>query len=120
MGRRRHGGGVVNHFEAVVAAIIFVVGTARAVRLFLFDSYPPVAYLRAWWDGRVRGGWNPLMHCPYCAAPYLTLALGSLSLWALHVSVPFSHLATWFWLLGGWGAASYAVAMVVAYDGDEA
>lgn len=109
-----------NHFLTVLAILIWVVGSARLTRLLLFDSYPPVAWLRAKWDDRThQSDWNPLLHCAYCAAPYVTLVTGALSLWFLDVSVPFSHLSTWFWLIGGWAAGAYAAAIVVAYDGED-
>lgn len=109
----------MSKFEIVIALLLWVVGSARLTRLLLFDVYPPVKWLRDSWDMKVTSNWNTLMHCAYCAAPYVTLVTGVVGLWLLPVSVPYSHMATWFWLTAGWAAGAYAAAVVVAYDGDE-
>lgn len=115
----------MNRFEIILALMLWVLGSARLVRLLLFDSYPPVAWLRDRWDRATSsedgypGSWTPLLHCAYCAAPYVTLLTGVVSLWLLPASVPYSHAQTWFWLTAGWAAASYAAAIAVAYDGDD-
>lgn len=112
--------GIVSHFLDVCAVIVWVVGSARITRLICFDAYPPAMWLRMKWDERtIQSDWNKLLHCGYCAAPWISLLTGIVSLALLPVSVPFSHAATWFWLIGGWLAGAYAAAVVVAYDGDD-
>lgn len=93
----------------LAAAAVAVLGTARLTRLIVFDAYPPVAWLRARWDARTEdSGWNQLLHCGFCAAPWLavaTIAWGWAS--ALHWS---------WWVFYGWLAVSYLASAFVAWD----
>jgi hypothetical protein len=102
----------VNQFQIVAAAIVGVIATARLTRLLVFDSYPPVAWIRAkWHDITKDGSWAALVDCPYCAAPYfaaLVLAFGELT----------DYGKVW-WIVCGWLAGSYVAAVFIAHDGDE-
>lgn len=93
----------------VAATVVGVLGTARLVRLLVFDSFPPAAWVRAGWDRITRDGtWSQLVHCGYCAAPWIaagTIAWGWAS--AFHWS---------WWLFFGFLALSYAASIVVAWD----
>jgi hypothetical protein len=124
-----------------VAALLSVLGTARATRLWIHDAWPPVVWARErylawaeqtrpiWPDGDVppglaasahvqrltwRAGWAPLATCPFCVAPWL--ALGSI-LWALASGL---DADTWagglWWLVHLWFTVAYLAAMVVVRD----
>lgn len=100
----------------VFIAVVAIAGSARIVRLIGFDHYPPAEWLRAQWDARTDptgqgGGWNLLLHCGYCLAPWTTLGV---LLWG--------YLTDWnmvWWMVNGWLGASYLTAILVAYDGDD-
>lgn len=94
---------------AVVAGIL---AAARLTRLLVHDSYPPARSTRERWDRLTKDGeWSELVHCHYCAAPYVT-AVVMLAAWL-------SDLHTAWWVVCGWLAASYLVAMVVSNDGSD-
>jgi hypothetical protein len=99
-------------FTVVCAAAVTVFAVARLGRLIGFDTYPPVAWLRAKWDQHTEDSdWNKLVHCGYCSTPYLAaadLAWGYFTDWQ----------TAWWWV-NVWLAASYAAAYVIAYDGDD-
>lgn len=99
-------------FEKVAAFVLLFLGTARMVRLISFDSYPPSAWVRIKWDNLTGdSGWNPLLHCAYCLAPYL-LAVNMA--WAY-----FSDFHWSWWAANIWLGGSYLASMTVAYDGDD-
>lgn len=94
---------------AVAAVIVGIMSVARLTRLVTQDSFPPAVALRMWWDDLTDdNGWNPLLHCHWCLAPWLTIPV---LLWGL-----FTDLQTAWWLVNGWLAASYAASMVVERD----
>lgn len=98
--------------RTIFIALLLVVGSARVARLIGFDTYPPVAWLRSKWDQYTSGSdWNSLVHCGYCSTPYLVAA-----------NLAWGYFTDWqsaWWIVNIWLAASYAAAMVVAYDGDD-
>jgi len=100
----------LSHFTMVAAVIVGVLSVARTARLITFDDYPPMMWLRT--KILVKIGpdspWAPLVRCPFCLAPYLTVGMLA---WAY-----LSDLHWSWWLVNGWWAASYVAAMVVAYD----
>lgn len=100
----------MNHeFVVVVAAIVGVLGTARLTRLIVADSYPPSVWLRIKWDTLTHDGpWSKLVHCAYCASPYI--AAPNLA-WAV-----LSDLHWSWWIFNGWLAASYVASLVVFWD----
>lgn len=95
----------------IALVLVGVVASARLTRLLTQDTYPPAAWLRSWWEGRVGGsGWEDLATCPYCAAPYIVLLNGGVG-W----------LTDWhpvWWAFNIWLAVSYAASMVVIRDGE--
>lgn len=102
----------MSQFTIVCAVIVGVMATARLTRLVVFDTYPPMAWIRNQWRRLVGNSeWSKLVDCPYCAAPYLAagvLAAGELSDYGL-----------WWWIVCGWLGASYVAAIVVRFDGDD-
>lgn len=104
-----------DHFEVLMAIIVLVVSSARLVRLITSDKFPPMVWLRVKWDDRFDKdgsgeGWGLLLHCPWCAAPYVVAA--NLA-WAL-----LSDLQPAWWVCNGWLAASYAASWIVFHDED--
>lgn len=100
----------------VTLALYVAVGTvaaARLTRLVVNDDFPPVVKFRVWWDGRVRGLWNKLVHCPFC-----------FSFWATCFVMFTAWLCDYFgvqliwWIVMGALAASYVSAWLVFHDED--
>ncbi len=86
-----------------------MLSVARLTRLVTVDSWPPVVWLRIKWDTLTNDGpWSDLVHCPYCAAPWLALPVIG---WAF-----LSDLHWTWWLFNGWLALAYVAAMIVARD----
>lgn len=104
----------------LAATVVGVLSIARLTRLITQDTWPPVIYVRQWWDkvttvkegpGKgAQGAWYDLVSCPYCAAPWITLPILA---WAL-----LSNLHWTWWVFNGWLALAYVSAMVVAKDGE--
>lgn len=94
-----------------VAVVVGVVGTARMLRIWTNDDFPPVLAFRNFWR-RVTddGPWSALVDCLWCAAPYLVAANIA---WAL-----LSHFHWSWWLLNSWMAISYAASWLVFHDED--
>lgn len=96
----------------LAVAVVTVVSSARLTRLATFDAFPPIQWLRDKYDEKTDGNsWQLLAHCPYCAAPWFTLAV--------LLSGYFSDFHVVWWLFNGWLAASYLASMVMVHDGDE-
>jgi hypothetical protein len=95
-----------------VTGLFAVAASARLTRLIVQDEYPPMVWIRIQWDRLTRdGGWSKLAHCGWCASPYaaaLVLGTGYLCDWP-----------TWWYLITGWLAASYAAGWIVFHDEDE-
>lgn len=98
-------------FQWIAAAVIGVLSIARTARLFVWDEFPPMEWLRLRLLSRTPEKWEKLWSCQFCLAPYLALGMG---LWAWASDFHW----TW-WVINGWWAASYVAAMVVAYDQPE-
>ena len=99
-------------FLIVVTALVGTLAAARLTRLIVADTYPPAAWVRSKWDALTHdGSWSELVHCSFCAAPYVTAA----------VFAPgyFLDWPTWWYVLVCWLAASYVASMVVARDEPE-
>jgi hypothetical protein len=102
-----------NYLAALLALIL---GSARLTRLFVHDSYPPVAWLRSKWDLLTeRSGWNDLLHCHFCLAPWITF--GVAGWFALGLIVPW--IAWTWWIIVGLLGASYLASMLVERDDRE-
>lgn len=91
------------------AIVVGVLSIGRIVRLVTQDSFPPSVWLRIKWDNLTdESGWNPLLHCHWCLAPWIVAPIGA---WALlsdfHIS---------WWLFNGWLAISYGASMIVERD----
>lgn len=99
--------GDVWYMVAIGLATIF--GTGRLTRLLVHDDFPPSVWVRTRWDGLTREGpWSALVHCGFCAAPWIMAATLA---WGLATSFHW----TW-WGFYGWLALSYLASIVVAWD----
>lgn len=102
----------MSNFEIVAAVVIAVLSVARTSRLLTYDAYPPVVWFRMKWDAKIgREGWGSLIHCQYCATPYMMIVM---ALWFYFGG---DHW-TWWWINGVWGF-SYLSAITVSYDQPE-
>lgn len=99
--------------NCLAAVIVLVLGSARLGRLIVHDTYPPVAWLRAKWDDATsNSGWNELLHCHWCATPWITLT--AVGVFALGFAVPWVF---WVWWIGmGTLGASYLAGMIIERD----
>lgn len=135
----------MTHPLALLAAFVLaVLGTARLTRLLIHDKWPPVLEARLWflnrliqreergrqngrdtlprWDPRylLTFGWLDLARCQYCLAPYTSALVLAAAVWADVWRPDLSTRAGWWLLLAVWASLSYAAAIVVSYDGDDA
>lgn len=101
--------------DAVVVAVVFIVGSARVTRLFVADTLPPIAHLRAWYEGKASGGWETLLHCPWCFSVWVVFINGLVGLAALEVGGLF--WMAWF-VMNFLLAASYVAGWIVFHDED--
>ena len=100
-------------FILCLAFIIAVLSVARTVRLWIFDDFPPVAWLRVRFLARFEDDspWAKLAECPFCVAPYFAAGMFAWG-WAC-------DLAWWWWLINAWWGLSYLAAILVVYDQPE-
>lgn len=101
------------HHDAFILALAFFVGAlsvARTVRLWTFDDFPPVAWLRLKALAKIpeNSSWTALAECPFCTAPYFAAGMVG---WAW-----ISDLHWTWWVINLWWAGSYLAATYVAYD----
>ncbi len=96
----------------VAVAIVSTVSASRITRLLVFDSFPPVMWLRGRWDRLTRhGDWSTLFHCQYC-----------MGVWAAGFVVGWGYLVEfdqWWWLFNGFMSVGYGAAILMSNDGDE-
>lgn len=94
---------------SAVAVLVGILSIGRLTRLIVQDTFPPVVWLRIKWDDKTDGsGWNTLLHCHWCLAPWVTIPIGA---WAL-----LSDLHWSWWIFNGWLAVAYLSSMVVQRD----
>lgn len=97
--------------STVLAILVGVLSVGRTARFLIFDDFPPMALLRKASQkflAHRAPRWLGITECPFCIAPYLVA--GQIA-WAYY-----SNLHWTWWLANGWWAASYAAAILVAYD----
>jgi hypothetical protein len=93
----------------LAAGFIAVVSVGRTARLLVWDSFPPVEWVRMKFFVAVGDSpWKKLAECAFCQAPYLSA--GMLAWMVL------SDLHWTWWLINGWWALSYLAAILVSYD----
>lgn len=99
-------------FTWIAAAVLAIVSTSRLTRIVVWDSWPPAARLRAWWDGVTDDGdWSELAHCGYCFGLWAALPV---VLWGW-----LSDLHWSWWLFTAWLTVGYFAAVFMAYDGED-
>lgn len=104
-------------FYWVAVAVVVTLATSRLMRLWTYDDFPPVAFLRNKYldfTEKYLPAWAPLGYCPWCVGFWIALAVIGLGYAA--------DLYTWtgpesaFWTVGGALAASYVGAMIMVRD----
>lgn len=102
-------------FPLLLAIAVGVLAVARAVRLVVDDSWPPIKRAREWYVDRASVDWQPLVECPWCVSVYFSLPA---VLWfASLVAWPHAEWNLWlWWILNGWAALSWAVAYLCLRD----
>lgn len=107
-------------FEWVAVAVIAVVSSSRLVRLWTFDAFPPVRWVREhfieWADSHtLTRPWAMLGWCPWCASFWIT---GTVVGWGWLTDFDGTDGTVW-WLVNGTLAASYLAAILMVHDGDD-
>lgn len=104
---------IETYVHIAAAVIVGLMGTARLVRLWTQDEFPPVVWAREKFIRLVRGSetWSMLTECLWCASPWIT---GANLAWAL-----LSDLHWSWWLFNGWLAAAYVASWLVFHDEDQ-
>jgi len=93
----------------IAAVIVGTLSIARLTRLITQDTFPPAVWLRIKWDDATEGsGWNSLLHCHWCIAPWITLPIG---LWGW-----LTNLQPAWWVFNAWLAVAYIASMIVERD----
>lgn len=101
-------------YEQAFAIIVGVLSIARLTMLITMDKWPPVVWIRTWWEMKTENpdsadeGWEKLISCPWCMAPWVTIPIGA---WAY-----FSDLHWAWWAFNGWLAAAYVAAWITTRD----
>ncbi len=110
------------YWIAVVATT--VLSAARLSRLLVIDKFPPIKFVRDWYEDKTDGSnWQWLAMCAFCMSPWVTVfVFGSGILADVYGpgDEPAGDSAPWFlvwWLFNGWMAMSYLAASYVARDG---
>jgi hypothetical protein len=100
---------------------VAVLSVARTARLIVFDEYPPMMWLRERWDRILVGNWGKLIHCGFCAAPYLAAGMAVWFLWVTPWGNPGDYWSAdwWFVVVNGTWGLSYLASITVAYDQPE-
>jgi len=97
--------------DLLAAVVVGIAGTARLTRLWVDDTWPPVAWLRRHYLRLAPSDWEDLATCAFCAAPWAAaLTLG----WAIT-----SDLHWTWWLFHGWLGGAYVASMIVVRDTPE-
>lgn len=108
----------------LAALLLGVLATARATRLVVHDSWPPMMTFRAWvvrvlverWHGTGEA-WSKIVTCPFCFAPYA--AAVNLAWFLLADAQLGLHESGWaaaWWVVNLWAAIAYLAAIVVVWD----
>lgn len=108
----------MSKFEVALALLVGVLSVARTARLLIWDAYPPAVWLRMKWDTKFGDeGWGALIHCQFCATPYMAAGM-ALWFWLAFFHGGETAQQTWWIINGVWGL-SYVSALVVSYDTPE-
>lgn len=100
-----------------LAAIVAVIAVARVTRLVVHDSWPPMAWVRNRWVtwAEVRdNGWDLLLTCPFCFAPWAAAVSLGWGYWSGVDPDRFWGIA--WWLGHGWFTLAYLAAILVVRD----
>lgn len=99
------------------AFIVSVFAVGRITRLVTYDVYPPTKWIRDKWDAKTgESGWNELLHCPYCFAPYVSLfVVPPFAVGVFGWDVLTTFLGLW-WVGCSTLAVAYVAASFVASD----
>ena len=109
-------------FYWVAVVVITAISSARLTRLATIDKFPPVRFLRDWYEEKTEEtGWVWLTICGYCFSFWTTLVLvvwgGLAGVYATPVDTSLSAQAWWaFNLLF---AITYLAGMTMARDGSK-
>lgn len=101
----------LSEFEWVAVAIVSVMSAARLTRLLTVDKFPPIKFVRDWYENKTDGSnWQLLTMCGYC-----------MGFWTALVVVGWGWLSGFnepWWVVNAVLAVAYAGAIVMAHDGD--
>lgn len=102
-----------NGWNIVAALVVVTFGVGRLSRILTYDDFPPAVAIRMWWSKLTNdGSWAKLVHCFWCATPWIMLV--SLGWFALGFAV--AWIAWTWWLFWGWLALSYIASIIIGRD----
>jgi sterol desaturase/sphingolipid hydroxylase (fatty acid hydroxylase superfamily) len=113
---------VSTEFYWVAVVVTTVLSVARLTRLFVYDDFPPIAWVRAQYKVRNEGSdWQLLATCGFCASFWVALVI---FFWGWIAGVYEGHTTnddagTVWWVFNAIFAIAYVAASYVARDGDE-
>lgn len=96
----------------VAAFFLGTVATARFVRLWTQDNFPPVAWVRTRVIAKIgpESPWSDIAECPWCSAFWFVLVNTAYAF--------FSDLHWSWWWLNAIMASTYLAAWIVVHDED--
>lgn len=106
-------------FYWIAVALVVTLTTSRLTRLWTYDDFPPVAFLRNKYldfAERFAPSWAELGFCPWCCGFWIALAVIGVG-YALDI-YDWTGPESGFWTVAGALCASYVGAMIQVRDGD--
>jgi len=102
-----------DHWVAVLAIIVAIVGVARLTRVIVHDDFPPAVWWRIKWATWTKDGpWAKLFLCWWCLSFWVALACIG---WFLLIDLHEFWLWSW-WIFWGALALSYLATMLIVRD----
>lgn len=108
-----------NDLYWVAVALVVTVTTSRLTRLWTYDDFPPVAWVRGKYldfADKHAPGWAELGFCPWCCGFWIALAVIGCG-YAAGI-YEWTGPESGFWTVAGALSASYLAAMIQVRDGD--
>lgn len=107
--------GLSPFWTVALASLVGVLAAGRLTKLVVEDKFPPMVWLRGWYDSKTNysddnPGWGLLLHCPWCFGFWAALIMTA--------SAYFSNLHPVWWFVCVPLAAAYVVSWIVFHDED--
>lgn len=87
-------GWIVFQFTLITLALF------RAVRFVTTDTFPPMAAIREWIEGKLKGHWDDLITCNWCVSVYAVAIFYGLGAQFLNIPLPVLQAAATSGIIG--------------------